>query len=299
MIDINQLSVHYQNNRALDIREAIHIGAGERIGIIGSNGAGKTTLIKAILGSVPSRGSIRLGIPQHRIAVHMQQNEYSSAVRVRCVMEAILGCTLEQHPAAWELIRFFDFETSLKKRFSQLSGGQKQRLTLILVMCADSPLTIFDEVTSGLDFETRQRLVAKLSDWYRGRTNTLLLVSHYYEELEQLADKLLYLEHGRLVAFGEKHDLFQKYCGRAVLIADRTKQAERMAGDWPRLAAPGHLLALRCDSEADEARLTERFRQANLNYKRSNNDIEIMTLSAKAAWQHQMGENGEAQYHVS
>lgn len=285
MIDIKQLSVRYQNHPALDIREPIHIGPGERIGVIGSNGAGKTTLIKAVLGTVAHTGSVRLGIPRQQIAVHMQQNEYSAVVRVRCVMEAILGSPLEQHPAAWELIQFFDFEASLKKRFSQLSGGQKQRLTLILVMCADSPLTIFDEVTSGLDFETRQRLVEKLADWYRDRTNTLMLVSHYYEELEQLADKLLYLDGGRLVAYGDKNELFQKYCGRAVLITGRTEQSERLTADWPRLAAPGHLLALRCDSAADENRLAERFHKADLNYKRSSSDIEIMTLNAKAAWQ--------------
>lgn len=285
MIDIKQLSVHYQSHTALDIREPIHIGPGERIGVIGSNGAGKTTLIKAILGTVVHKGSVRLSMPREQIAVHMQQNEYSAVVRVRCVMEAILGCPLEQHPTAWDLIQFFEFEASLKKRFSQLSGGQKQRLTLILVMCADSPLTIFDEVTSGLDFETRQRLVEKLADWYRDRTNTLMLVSHYYEELEQLADKLLYLDGGRLVAYGDKNELFQKYCGRAVLITGRTEQSEQITADWPRLMAPEHLLALRCDCDADESRLAERFHRANLNYKRSSNDIEIMTLNAKAAWQ--------------
>ena len=62
-----------------------------------------------------------------------------------------------------ELISYFEFEDCLRKRYSSLSGGQKQRFTIILVMMQEAPLTFYDEVTSGLDFETRQKLVEKPS----------------------------------------------------------------------------------------------------------------------------------------
>ncbi|MDY3052006.1 MAG: ATP-binding cassette domain-containing protein [Ndongobacter sp.] len=292
MIDFTRAQVCYQGNIALDIHQPIHIAEGERVGIIGSNGAGKTTLIRALLGLVECRGDIRLGVEADRIAVHMQSNEYSSLTAVQYVMEAILGCSLAAHPTVQQLIDYFDFRACLKKRYKNLSGGQKQRLTLILILCTDSPLTIFDEVTSGLDFETRQRLMDKLTEWYREKTTTLLLVSHYYEELELLVDKLLLLEQGQVVAFGKKEELFHEYCGRAVFLLERNEKSEQLVRAWPRLEAPEHLTAIRCDDEVQEKELVELLFRQNLDYKRTTRDIEIMTMNAKKKWQEE--QNREA-----
>ncbi len=285
MINIQKCRVTYRATRALDIQRPLQIQRGEKVGIIGSNGAGKTTLIKAILGLISYEGSIRTSIPRGEIAVHMQQNAYVDTVTVKTIMEMVLGCGLKHHAKAMELIEYFGFEGCLGKRYKQLSGGEKQRLTIILVMCEDSPLTIFDEVTSGLDFETRQRLMAKIVDYYKDRPTTLLLVSHYYEELEQLADKILYIHEGQVVDYGDKDALFRKYCGKTVIVTERTDRAERVLKTLAasRLQAPNHLLAIRCDDEETEAEITDMLRKADLDYKRSSNDIEIMTLNARAA----------------
>ncbi|MDF2872097.1 MAG: transporter related [Anaerocolumna sp.] len=105
----------------------------------------------------------------------------------------------------------------MTKKYAALSGGQKQRHTIILVLIQDSPLVFFDEVTSGLDFETRQKLMTKLVEWYSNKPTTLCVVSHCYEELEQLVNKLLILERGQVVDFGSKDELFRKYCGKTVI----------------------------------------------------------------------------------
>ncbi|MDD7266698.1 MAG: ABC transporter ATP-binding protein [Lachnospiraceae bacterium] len=288
MIELEQLEVSYGDKKALNLQKRLQIKNGEKVGLIGSNGAGKSTLIKAILGLVPYQGKLSCELTPQQIAIHMQQNEYSSLVSVHSVMTAILGCRPEQHELAAELIRFFDFESCLKKRFKNLSGGQKQRLTMILVMCQESPLTIFDEVTSGLDYDTRTRLIQLLHDWFRDRDTTLIVVSHYYEELENLVDRLLLLEQGELIAFGNMTELFAQYCGKTAIIMEKTEAAAELCRGYRQLETTPGKLAVRCDDTVTEQRLTTALCQANIDYQRTHRDIELMVTNAKAA--HQKGE---------
>lgn len=285
MIRVENLEVHYGNKQALNLRQRLEINSGEKIGLIGSNGAGKSTLIKAILGLVPYQGSLHCDLKPQDIAIHMQQNEYSALVSVRTVMEAILGGRLEKNPMAQELIRFFDFEQCLKKRFRNLSGGQKQRLTMILVMCQDSPLTIFDEVTSGLDYDTRTRLMQLLQEWYSKRNTTLIVVSHYYEELENLVDRLILLEQGEVIAHGSMEELFAKYCGKTAVIMEETEQTRQLCEAYQQIETTPGKLAVRCDDKRTEEQLTEVLREADVDYRRTHRDIELMVTNAKACYQ--------------
>ena len=145
-------------------------------------------------------------------------------------------------------------------------------------------LTFYDEVTSGLDFETRQRLMEKMAEWYRDKENTLVVVSHYYEELEQLADKLLILDQGRVIACGKKEELFRAYCGKAILILENTLSNRDLVRDFTALKSPDHLIALSCADREEEERITPILIRNNVNFKRSNSDIEIMSINAKEAF---------------
>lgn len=281
LLSIDSLRVRYGKDVALDIETPIVIEEGDRIGIIGSNGAGKSTLLKSVLGLVSYEGSIRTGLAMDQIATHMQFNEYTDAMATRHIMEAILQTKISQNKRLQELIAYFEFEDCLRKKYSKLSGGQKQRFTIIMVMMQDAPLTFYDEVTSGLDFETRQKLVEKLVAWYRKRDSSLCIISHYYEELEQLANKLLILDHGHVIDYGKKEELFSKYCGRAVIVCSYSKEREELFANYERLASPAHLIALSCGSEEQERRLTSLLLQHNIDYTRSSTDIEIIYTNAK------------------
>lgn len=281
MITINQVRVQYGNQLALSIHTPIVLKAGDRIGIIGSNGAGKTTLVKTILGLTNYQGSITTDLKPEEMAVHMQHNHYANTMSVKHLMEAILNTRIKKSKILQELIAFFDFEECLPKKYSALSGGQKQRLTIILVLIQDAPLVFFDEVTSGLDFETRQKLMSKLVEWYRDKATTLCIVSHYYEELEQLVNKLLILEKGQVIDFGSKEELFQKYCGKTVITLDNTPRNEEITKAFVKLKAPGHLIALPCQDSQAEMDITELLIKEDINFKRSNNNIEIMFINAK------------------
>lgn len=281
LLTINNLNVKYGKTTALNITTPITIEKGDRIGVIGSNGAGKTTLINSLLGIVNYTGSIDSAITPADMAVHMQFNEYADSMAVKHIMEAILQTRIKKNQKLQELISFFEFESCLNKKYKVLSGGQKQRFTIILVMMQEAPLTFYDEVSSGLDFETRQRLVEKLVSWYQDKEASLCVISHYYEELEQLANKLLILDQGNVIAFGHKDELFKKYCGRAIIIIDNNDKNESLTSKYPKLAAPNNLIVLPCNEEEVEAEITTLLIQNNVNYKRSNNDIEMIFINAK------------------
>ena len=283
LLSIRNLTVKYGGNTALSITDPLEFQEGDRVGVIGSNGAGKTTLIKSILGLVPYQGAIRTELTPEQMAVHMQFNEYTDNMSVRYVMEAILDRDISKDKKLRDLIEFFEFQDCLRKKYSKLSGGQKQRFTIIMVMMQEAPLTFYDEVTSGLDFETRQRLVEKLVEWYRGKEASFLMVSHYYEELDQLADKLLILDKGLVVDYGRREELFHKYCGRAVITMDNTPENAALMSGVEKMASPKHLIAVSCGSEERERELTQLLLRNNVNYKRSNNDIEMLYINAKEA----------------
>ncbi len=281
LLTIDNLKVQYGKQTALRIDSPLVFSEGERIGVIGSNGAGKSTLVKSILGLTDYTGSIRTSLKPEEMAAHMQFNEYVSTMPVKYIMEAMVDTKIKKNQKLQELIAFFDFEQCLSKKYTALSGGQKQRFTIIMVMLQNAALTFYDEVTSGLDFETRQRLMEKLGEWYENKDNTLFIVSHYYEELEQLADKLLILEQGKVVAFGKKEELFREFCGNAIFILDNKKENEMLTKEFSRIKAPAHLLALSCRNQEEEKRLIALLVEHNVNFKRSSSDIEIMSINAK------------------
>lgn len=280
MLTIQDLEVKYGAQTALQIREPISFERGDRIGIIGSNGAGKTTLVKALLGLTAYKGRIVTELTPEQMAAHMQMNAYVSTMPVKYIMEMVLHTRIRQDQQLQEMIRFFDFESCLSKKYTALSGGQKQKFTVILVMMQLAELTFYDEVTSGLDFETRQKLMEKLVEWYREKEDTLVVVSHYYEELEQLADKLLILDQGRLIAYGTKDELFRRYCGSAIIILENNPKNRELSAGFVPLESPGHLLALSCPDRETEGRILSILLENNVNYKRSNSDIEIMSINA-------------------
>lgn len=291
LMTIRQLRVRYGNQVALDIGKPIAFEKGERIGVIGSNGAGKSTLVKALLGLVHYEGNVVTRLKPEQMAVHMQFNEYVTSMPVRYIMEAILDTKIRGNKELQELISFFDFESCLSRRFNALSGGQKQKFTIIMVMFQKAELTFFDEVTSGLDFETRQKLMEKLARWYRDKGDTLVIVSHYYEELEQLADKILILDKGKVVAYGKKEQLFREHCGNVVFIMENNEKNRELSKGFPVLRSPDHLLALSCDSREQERKVMSVLAENNVNFKRSNSDIEMMFMNARERFYSGQGEN--------
>ncbi|MGL4589313.1 MAG: ATP-binding cassette domain-containing protein [Mycoplasmatales bacterium] len=280
MIKVQKLKVKFSGTVALNIERPFEISKGDRIGIIGANGAGKSTLINALLGIQTYEGEIKSEISAREMAVHLQENNYSEHLTVKNILEMILDTKLLKNEKLLELISFFEFEDCLKKKYEKLSGGQKQRLTLILVLMQESKITFFDEVTSGLDFETRKMLINKLRTWYNKSDSAICFVSHYYDELDFLVNKLLILDRGTIVDFDTVDNLFAKYCGYSIIILEKTPENLKYTENVEMLSAPAHLIVIKCNNLEEESRVINYLVERNINFKRSNQDIEILSFNA-------------------
>ncbi len=289
MLTINHLEVNYGTQTALSINSPITFHKRDRIGVIGSNGAGKTTLIKAILGITDYTGSIQTDLAPEQIAVHLQFNHYPNTMHVRHIIETVTNTSIKKSKELQDLITYFHFEKCLNKKFETLSGGEKQRLTIILILMQQAELVFFDEVTSGLDFETRQKLMDLLISWYEDHPATVCMVSHYYEELEKMAQKLLIIDEGEIVDFGDISALFNKYCGKVILSMANNPENLALTKGFNTLEAPEHELVISCANSQEEMQLVTLLIEKNINFKRSTNDLEILYINAKSTYHKKKG----------
>lgn len=189
---------------------SLEVRRGEIFGIVGPNGAGKTTTVECISSlRSPDEGRIRvLGLDpvddvravRERVGVQLQQSALPGRLRV---VEALrLFASYYSDPADIESL-LIDWQLSDKRdaAVASLSGGQRQRLFIALALVGSPEVVVLDELTTGLDPEVRRvtwRLVRKLRD----RGATVLLVTHFMDEVEQLCDRVAVIAAGRIVASG-------------------------------------------------------------------------------------------------
>lgn len=181
--------------------------AGEAIALWGANGAGKTTLIKALLGLVEVQGVIRVaghdvrraGKTARRQIGYVPQDVafYEQSVAAALVYFARLkSAPLERVPA---LLARLGLDGHARKMVSALSGGLRQRLALAVALLADPPVLLLDEPTANLDAQAQRDYLALLASLCKQEKKTILFASHRLEEVELLAQRVVVLEHGRVV----------------------------------------------------------------------------------------------------
>ncbi len=197
------------------------VADGEIFGLIGPNGAGKTTTMECVEGvRQPDRGTISvLGLDpvrdvyqlQQRIGVQLQQAQLQKRIKV---WEAVhLWASLYRRPAA-DGDRLLDQLGLSDKRnawFMTLSGGQKQRLFIALALVNDPDVVFLDELTTGLDPQSR-RTIWDLVRGIRARGKTVFLTTHLMEEAERLCDRVAIIDHGRIVDIDTPARLVAKHC---------------------------------------------------------------------------------------
>lgn len=183
---------------------------GEVFGLLGANGAGKSTTIECILGTKKQNsGTVSiLGMnPQkdrkklfEKIGVQFQEANYQEKIKVGELCE--VTASLYKTPADYEtLLEQFGLYHKLKSFVSELSGGQKQRLFIVLALIPDPQVVFLDELTTGLDAKARRDVWKSLSD-LRQKGLTILLTSHFMDEVEALCDKIMILKNGESIFNG-------------------------------------------------------------------------------------------------
>src|SRR5262245_38455192 len=209
VIEVIDLSKRYGDRVAVD-GVSFAVEEGEIFGILGPNGAGKTTTVESIAGlRTPDSGTIRvLGLDprtdrdqlRQRVGVQLQESQLPDTITVREALELFASF----YPKPVDPDRLIDELGLTEKRntqYKRLSGGQKQRLSIALALVGDPKVAILDELTTGLDPQARRDTWQLIED-IRARGVTIILVTHFMEEAEHLADRLAVIDEGRLVAIG-------------------------------------------------------------------------------------------------
>ena len=214
VIEVTHLRKTYGPKVAVD-DVSFTVEAGEIVGILGPNGAGKTTTVECVAGlRVPDAGTVRVqGLdPQHdgatlkqRMALQLQESEMPAKITVHEALSLYASFYADPADPA-ELIRDLGLADRRDTQFRRLSGGQKQRLSVALALVGNPEVAILDELTTGLDPQARRETWGVI-ERIRDRGVTILLVTHFMEEAERLADRVLLIDAGRVVAQGTPAEL--------------------------------------------------------------------------------------------
>lgn len=209
IIEVNDISKSYREIQALD-RVSLSIYEGEIYGLLGVNGAGKTTLIKILTGLLmPDSGSAELSgfnLSQmneiHRIiSISPQETAIAYNLTVKENLE-FFQKLYETNDEGYlkEIIHAFSLNEVLNRRAKTLSGGWQRRLSIAIGLITKPKILFLDEPTLGLDVLARRELW-KIIKSLKGKT-TIILTSHYLEEIEALCDRIAVLFKGRVLAEG-------------------------------------------------------------------------------------------------
>lgn len=239
----------------------IALDEGEVLALLGPNGAGKTTTVRLLMGiSRPDSGSVRLfgGDPgslsaRRRCGVMLQVSGLPATLRVAEHLELFSA----YYPSPLSLPRVMalaGLEGLERRPVSKLSGGQRQRLMFALALVGDPAVLFLDEPTVGLDVTLRRRFwrtIRKLAA--DGRT--ILLTTHYLEEADSLADRIVVLNEGRVVAEGAPDLIKSRVPGRRIRC--RTRLDADAVSNWPgvqRARREDELLEVLCSDAEDVVR---------------------------------------------
>ncbi|MEW2381466.1 ABC transporter ATP-binding protein [Micromonospora sp. NPDC047707] len=221
-----QATRRYGDVVALD-RVDLDIQAGELVGMLGPNGAGKSTLLNLLVGlRRPTSGRVELfgGDPRdpqrrRRIGVTPQETGLPPTLRVGEVVDF----TAAHYPnplGKGELLDRFGIADLVRRQTGGLSGGQKRRLAVALAFVGRPQLVFLDEPTTGLDVEARRALWDAIRAFH-AEGGTVLLTSHYLEEIEALAKRVVVIGQGRLLTDGTVEEVRDVVGVRRVsLVAD-------------------------------------------------------------------------------
>jgi ABC-2 type transport system ATP-binding protein len=200
----------------------LKITPGEIVAILGPNGAGKTSTIDIILGlSQPSAGRVsvlgmqpRQAIARGLISAVMQTGGLLKDLTVRETIEYTASLFARSEPVEG-VLRGAGIADIADRRVGKCSGGEQQRLRFALALLSDPVLLVLDEPTTGMDVEGRRNFWATIrKDAEQGRT--VLFATHYLEEADAYADRIVLLRHGRIVADGTSAQIKATAVGRTV-----------------------------------------------------------------------------------
>jgi ABC-2 type transport system ATP-binding protein len=271
--------VHAVRGIDLDIAE------GETVALLGPNGAGKTTTIDMLLGlSTPDEGTVAVFGAPPRDAVDaglvggmLQTGELIRDLSVRELV-AMIGSLYPQPLDVAEVISLTGLDGIADQRTQRLSGGQTQRVRFAVALVGNPRLLVLDEPTVALDVESRRAFWTMMRRYAAGG-KTVLFASHYLEEADANADRIVLMAHGRIVADGAPTEIKARVGMRTIRATLLDVELDDLSA-LPGVAAAerhGEAVTLRC-SDSDQAI------RALLDAYPSARDIEIAGAGLEEAF---------------
>jgi len=238
VVEIEHLKKAYGDVRAVD-DVSFQVFEGEIFGFVGPNGAGKTTTIECAEGlRRPDSGRVRmLGLdPQadgrklkERLGIQLQETSLPQRMKVGEAL-ALFASFYPKSVDRPTLLKQMGLEDKEGAYFDKLSGGQKQRLFIALAMINDPELIVLDELTTGLDPQSR-RSMWDLVRGVRDRGRTVVLITHFMEEAERLCDRVAIIDGGRLRALDTPSNLIRSLSAenRVVFTAEASPKIDGLS----------------------------------------------------------------------
>lgn len=214
-IEIKNLKKDYQNFTLKNVN--FSIPEGYVTGFIGRNGMGKTTTIKSILSLIQYQGEIlsihgdqKNKLDNQKIGVIMDDSFLAKDWNMELVNQAMkVGYDEWNENAYWKFLEKFNIDKKLKVK--ELSRGMKIKLMLSIALSHNAELLILDEPTSGLDPSMREEFVEVISDYMQDDRHTVLFSTHITQDLETIADYIVFIDNGEIVLALEKEEFINYF----------------------------------------------------------------------------------------
>jgi ABC-2 type transport system ATP-binding protein len=222
VVEIRNLTKRFQDFTAVD-NISFDIKEGEILGLLGPNGAGKTTTIHMLLGLItPTAGSIHmfgLDLAKHRETILRQVNfsstyismPFSLTVEENLKVIARLYELKDIQRRIDDIVKKLEMEDIRHKLTRKLSSGQMSRLTLAKAIMTEPKVLFLDEPTASLDPDIVNKIKSFLKEYQRSEGLSILYTSHNMREMEEMSNRIIFLQRGKIVAEGTAPEIIQRY----------------------------------------------------------------------------------------
>ncbi|GJL67541.1 MAG: ABC transporter [Nitrospirales bacterium] len=222
VVEVRNLTKRFQGFTAVD-NISFDIKKGEILGLLGPNGAGKTTTIHMLLGLItPTVGSIHmfgLDLATHRETILQQVNfsstyismPFSLTVEENLKVIARLYELKHIQQRIDDIVKKLEMEDIRHRLTRKLSSGQMSRLTLAKAIMTEPKVLFLDEPTASLDPDIVNKIKSFLKEYQRSEGLSILYTSHNMREMEEMSDRIIFLQRGKIVAEGTAPEIIQRY----------------------------------------------------------------------------------------